>query len=60
MPEPLSNGFHNAAEMPSSTDNLLSENTTVDDTLELCRGRVAASSTASVSIQAVKKPKVNS
>jgi len=57
MPEPLSNGFHNAAAKPSSTDNLLSESTPVDDTLELCRGRVAASSTASVPIQAVKKPK---
>ncbi|KAG7546022.1 LSM domain superfamily [Arabidopsis suecica] len=56
MPEPLINGFHDAAERPSSTDNSLSESTTVDDTTELCQGRVA-SSTASVPIQAVKKAK---
>lgn len=57
MPEPFSNGFHDAAERPSSTDNSSSQSTTVDDTLELCQGLVA-SSTASVPIQAVEKAKV--
>lgn len=57
MPEPFSNGFHDASERPSSTDNSSSQSTTFDDTSELCRGRMA-SSTASVPIQAVKKAKV--
>ncbi|CAL9226996.1 unnamed protein product [Arabidopsis halleri] len=56
MPEPFSNGFHDASERPSSTDNSSSQSTTFDDTSELCRGRMA-SSTASVPIQAVKKAK---
>ncbi|XP_010433419.1 PREDICTED: uncharacterized protein LOC104717534 [Camelina sativa] len=54
MPEPFSNGFHDAAERPSSSDN--SSFTTVDDTSELCQGLVAYS-TASVPIQPVKNAK---
>ncbi|EOA18648.1 hypothetical protein CARUB_v10007224mg [Capsella rubella] len=56
MAEPFSNGFHDAAERPSSSDNSSSQSTTVDNTSELCQGLVA-SSTASVTIQAVKKAK---
>ncbi|ESQ54572.1 hypothetical protein EUTSA_v10025144mg [Eutrema salsugineum] len=55
MLEPLSNGFHDAAERPSSTGNL-SSSTTADETSELCQDLVA-SSNASVPIQAVKKSK---
>lgn len=55
--EPFSNGFHDAAERPSSTGNSSSQSTTVDDTPELCQGLVA-SSNASVPIQAVNKAKV--
>ncbi|XP_010448187.1 PREDICTED: uncharacterized protein LOC104730692 [Camelina sativa] len=56
MPEPFSNGFHDTAERPSSTDNSSLQSTTVDDASELCQG-LEASSTASVPIQAVKKAK---
>lgn len=57
MLEPFSNGFHDAAERPSSTGNSSSQSTTVDETSELCHGLVA-SSNASVPIQSVKKAKV--
>ncbi|CAH2077826.1 unnamed protein product, partial [Thlaspi arvense] len=55
MLEPSSNGFHDAAERPSSTDNS-SSSTTADETSELCQSLVAASC-ASVPIQDVNKSK---
>ncbi|KAG2244848.1 hypothetical protein Bca52824_093320 [Brassica carinata] len=51
-----SNGFHDAAERPSSTDNLSSQSTTVDETSELCQD-LEAPPNESVPIQAVKKTK---
>ncbi|CAH8337011.1 unnamed protein product [Eruca vesicaria subsp. sativa] len=53
MPEPISNGFHNTTERPSSTDN---SSTTVDETSDLRQG-LEASPNESVPIQAVKKAK---
>ncbi|KAF8082154.1 hypothetical protein N665_0845s0012 [Sinapis alba] len=57
MPEPISNGFHDAAERPSSTDNSSSRSTTADETTsELFQG-LEASPNEPVPIQAVKKAK---
>ncbi|XP_056863392.1 polyadenylate-binding protein-interacting protein 4-like [Raphanus sativus] len=53
MPKPISNGFHDAAERLSSTDNSSSPSTTVDETSELLQG-LEASPNESVPIQAVK------
>ncbi|XP_033144050.1 uncharacterized protein LOC103861666 [Brassica rapa] len=55
-PEPISNGFHDAAERPSSTDKSSSRSETVDETSELCQG-IKASSNEPIPIQAIKKAK---
>ncbi|KAH0871247.1 hypothetical protein HID58_078269 [Brassica napus] len=56
MPKPISNGFHDAAERPSSTDNSSSRSETVDETSELCQG-LKASPNESAPTQDVKKAK---
>ncbi|CAN6914909.1 unnamed protein product [Brassica oleracea] len=56
MPKPMSNGFHDAAERPSSTDNSSSRSETVDETSELCQG-LKASPNESAPTQDVKKAK---
>lgn len=55
--EPLSNGFHDAAERLSSTDSSSSQSTTVDETSELCQV-LEAPPNEPAPIQAVKKAKV--
>ncbi|KAJ4873132.1 Uncharacterized protein Rs2_45191 [Raphanus sativus] len=57
MPKPISNGFHDAAERLSSTDNSSSPSTTVDETSELCQGLEASPNESVPPIQAVKKAK---
>ncbi|CAF2028590.1 unnamed protein product [Brassica napus] len=57
MPKPISNGFHDAAERPSSTDNSSSRSETVDETSELCQG-LKASPNESAPTQDVKKAKM--
>ncbi|CAN7109963.1 unnamed protein product [Brassica rapa subsp. narinosa] len=54
--EPLSNGCHDAAERPSSTDNSSSQSTAVDETSGLCQG-LEAPPNEPAPIQAVKKAK---
>ncbi|CAN6914781.1 unnamed protein product [Brassica oleracea] len=56
MQKPISNGFHDAAARPSSTDNSSSRSETVDETSELCQG-LEASPNESVPTQAVKMAK---
>lgn len=57
IPEPICNGFHHAAERPSSTDNSSSRSTTVDETSELCQGLEASPNEQPLPIQPVKKAK---
>ncbi|XP_018467763.1 uncharacterized protein LOC108839505 [Raphanus sativus] len=54
--EPLSNGFHDAAERLSSPDSSSSQSTTVDETSELCQV-LEAPPNEPAPIQAVKKAK---
>lgn len=42
MPEPSSNGFHDAAERPSSTENSSSQSTTLVENSEMSRVLVAS------------------
>lgn len=60
MPEPSSNGFHEAAERPPSTESLSSHSTVLDEKSEMSQGLVASTNRLlpTQATEPVKKAKV--